>query len=86
MAGYERSGQGQKEYARRFRVGLSTLGLWLRQRRSGHGARLVEVEMPAATCETAYRVMMPTGMRVKIGRGFDPQELKELLGVVREAS
>ena len=83
--GYLRGEEGQREYAGRVGVGLSTLGLWLRQRRSGRGARLVEVEMPLARSGSVhvYGVVMPSGLRVEIGRGFDAVEVKALLGMVR---
>ena len=81
--GYLRGEEGQREYAGRVGVGLSTLGLWLRQRRFGRGARLVEVEMPSVRSGSAYGVVMPSGLRVEIGRGFDAVEVKALFGMVR---
>ncbi len=93
LDGYDRSRQTQRDYAGRVGVGLSTLGFWRRQQTRGRRTRLVEVDLPAVAGQgaptkvvggAAYRILLPTGMKLEIGRGFDVGELKGLLGVLKE--
>ena len=89
VAGYERSGLSQKEYAGRVGIGMSTLSLWRRQERGGRWSSLVEVEVrgrhEAVVEKGFYRLTLPCGVGVEMGRGVDLRELKGLLAVVREA-
>ena len=91
VAGYERSGQKQREYATGVGVGLSTLGLWIRQ--LGHGQnkkpRLMEVDVigngGSVLGTVFYRLSLPGGMRLEMGRGFEIGELRALLRILKEA-
>ena len=87
MAGYERSGASQREYAERVGIGLSTLGLWCRQARERSKARLVEVDVAPRSQVTgveSYRLTLPGGVCLEIGRGFEVSELRSLLDVIGE--
>ena len=87
VEGYERSGESQQEYAARNGIGLSTLGLWLRQGGRARKARLVEVDVAQHSQlpgVESYRLSLSGGVCLEFGRGFKIAELRSLLEVVRE--
>ncbi len=98
VAAWKDSGLTMREFAARHSVPQKRLERWsckLRKReRSQTGAplRFVPVEIPAPTvCSTnaddqhrtdSMELVLPTGVRVTLGAGFDADALKRLLLVV----
>ena len=87
VAGFERSGLSQREYAAKAGIGLSTLSLWRRQIGRGAKARLVEVDVTSgsAQCKSGrYRLMLPWGGSLEVELGFEVSEVRTLLEIMRE--
>ena len=86
LSGWERSELKQKEYAHQAGVGLSTLGLWLRQaHKKKPRARLVEVEVAGGVPGVGrYGLRLSSGIGLEIASGFDAGELRGLLQILRE--
>jgi hypothetical protein len=92
VANYEASGLGRVEFCRKHRLSLSTLARYRRRRvQAGvapkSGWLTVEVSGSDAALETGgsgLALALPSGRRIEIGRGFDAETLRRLLGVLEQ--
>jgi hypothetical protein len=91
VAKYESSGLSQIEFCREQGLALSTLGRYRSrpERQVGAGSNaLLAVEVcgraPAPTDATssALAVMLRSGRRIEVGRGFDTSALEQLVRVL----
>ena len=91
VAEYESSGLSRQDFCRERGVGLSTLDRYRtrrkRQAASGSNALLpVEVSVrtptPAAGTGSALAVVLRSGRRIEVGRGFDTRSLEQLVRVL----
>ena len=91
VAEYESSGLSQIEFCRKRGVALSTLGRYRsrqgRQAAAGSNALLaVEVggrtRAPIAATSGALAVVLRSGRRIEVGRGFDTGALEQLVRVL----
>jgi hypothetical protein len=83
---YRRSGMTRVAYSHQAGVPLSTLGHYLRRRRSGQ--RLVKVKLNAAAApaaEDGFVLTLNKGRRIQSGWGFGEAELARLIRVVEGA-
>ena len=91
LAGYQKSGLTQKEFARQAGIGHSTLTLWLRRQtttaKTAASAGFVPVPnlftAVAGSAAPAYRLQFPRGVIVEVATGFQSRELTTLLEVVQ---
>jgi len=99
---YAKSGLTQRVFAREMGIGVSTLQYWLRrrarqQRRETSGAEtpakvsLLEVDLAdvaghARVGEERYEMEWANGLRLRVPRGFREEELRMLLGLVKEVA
>jgi hypothetical protein len=91
VAEYESSGLSRIEFCRQRGVALSTLGRY-RQRREGQAPAgrnvLLAVEVssrsavPVATAGSGLAVVLRSGRRIEVGRGFDTCALEQLIRVL----
>ena len=84
----ERSGLTRKAFAAQQGIGLSTLYQWQRQNRasaSKRPARLIEVPglFAHGPVMAPYRLHLPGGRLLEVGRGFDPDELRRLVQLLQ---
>lgn len=91
VAEYESSGLSRREFCRERGVGLSTLDRYRtrrkRQAASGSNALLpvevsVRTQTPAAGTGSALAVVLRSGRRIEVGRGFDTRSLEQLVRVL----
>ena len=91
LAGYQKSGLTQKEFARQAGLGHSTLTRWLREQTTAapkpDPAGFVPVPnlftAVAGSAAPAYRLQFPRGVIVEVAAGFPSRELTTLLQVVQ---
>jgi transposase-like protein len=81
LARYHRGRLGQREFAARHGVGLSTLAKWLQQeRRAGQPAvRFEEVMLPNSPMRWALEIVNPQGWTVRLAQSSDLETLCPLL-------
>ena len=95
---YRASGMGRREFCSRHGIALSTLNRHLKKQQKpqdhadGEGAgrsRLVAVELAASVtsttdseCRGGLTVLLSSGRRVEVGRGFDAETLAQLVTVL----
>jgi hypothetical protein len=93
VANYESSGLGRVEFCRKHRLSLSTLARYRRRRvQAGvapkSGWLTVEVSGSDAALETGassgLALALPGGRRIEIGRGFDVETLRRLVGALEQ--
>ena len=85
---FEASGLSRKEFSEQRGLALGTLDLYRKRRRQSQGAAkpgklLVEVEVcgsEAAAESSSLLVVLPRGLRIEVGRGFDGAML-ELMAI-----
>ena len=93
VAEFEASGLGRTAFCRQRGLSLSTLARYrsVQQQTSGeatNGKRWLAVEISGVAAATGgggtsgLAVALPGGWRIEVGRGFDDETLKRLLGVV----
>ncbi len=91
IAEHESSGLSQSEFCRKRGLGLSTLSRYRsrRERQSpagGNALLAVEVSSNApasfATTGTALAVVLRSGRRIEVGRGFNTDALEQLVRVL----
>ena len=91
VAEYESSGMSRIEFCRERGVALSTLGRYRsRQQRQGSAGShaLVAVEVcgraatPIGATGSALAVVLRSGRRIEVGRGFDAGALEQLIRVL----
>jgi hypothetical protein len=86
---YRRSRLTQRQFAAQARIGLSTLQLWLRNAKAAGGQKPSEFLpianlLPPGPSVAAYRFDSPrSGLGLEVRTGFQPQELKQLLEILR---
>ncbi len=91
VAEYEASGISQEEFCQRHGMALSTLARyrkWRRQeqRQGTQPGRWVAVELsPPRSGDSGLVVVLASGRRVEVGRGFDTQTLAQLMRVLEPA-
>ena len=89
LAGYQKSGLTQKEFARQAGLGHSTLTRWLRRptttAKTAASAGFVPVPnlFTAGPAAPAYRLQFPRGVIVEVATGFPSGDLTTLLEVVQ---
>ncbi len=90
VAGYQRSGVTQREFAARHGLGLSCLRSWLYKSRAAESAApratllRLPVHLPGATpAGPVYRIGFPGGLSLEVAAGFRADELRELCGLLR---
>lgn len=92
-AEYEASGLSRRKFCQERGLALGTLDLYRKRRRQRRGAakaekRLVKVEV--SRCESGEAtgsrllVVLGSGRRIEVGRGFDGQTLKQLMAVLEQ--
>ena len=95
LSDYERSGLTQREYALQAGMGYSTLTLRLRQARQLASASsppsqvsFIPVKAPVLPLAPAdlYELRWPGGFSLHLGRGFDPEEVRQLLSLLPPCS
>jgi transposase-like protein len=81
LARYHRGQLGQKEFAARYGVGLSTLGKWLQQERTGGqpSVSFAEVMLPNSPMRWALEIVNPQGWTVRLAQSSDLETLCPLL-------
>jgi hypothetical protein len=88
---YEASGASQTEFCRTHGLALSTLHRYCKRRRQAADrergvARWVAVEVPDQLRNgddgSGLALLLASGRRIEIGRGFDPSTLEQLLRVL----
>jgi transposase-like protein len=83
LSAYRRSELSQRAFAARAGIGLSTLGLWLRQAKLTAAAAtgFVEVPNPLAPPKAAavYRLHLGGGVIVEVSSGFQSEEVAALV-------
>jgi transposase-like protein len=86
LQAYRRSGLSQAQFAAQAGIGLSTLGVWLRQAPrpradAGSGFVALPIQTPATSVATtaAYRIRLAQGAVLEVGAGFRAEELERLL-------
>ena len=91
IAEYESSGLSQIEFCRERGVALSTLGRYRsrqgRQAAAGSNVLLAvevssRVPTPIAATSSALAVVLRSGRRIEVGRGFDTGALEQLVRVL----
>ena len=91
VAEFESSGLSQIEFCRERRLALSTLGRYRsrQQRQASAGSNaLLAVEVcgrataPIAATGSALAVVLRSGRRIEVGRGFDAGALEQLVRVL----
>src|ERR1019366_7130706 len=91
VAEYESSGLSRIDFCRERGVALSTLGRYRsrlgRQAVAGSNALLAvegwgRVPAPIAATGSALAVVLRSGRRIEVGRGFDPGALEQLVRVL----
>ena len=94
VAEYESSGLSRIEFCRERGVALSTLGRYRsrQQRQASAGSNaLLAVEVcgrapaPIAATSSALAVVLRSGRRIEVGRGFDTGALEQLMRVLEVA-
>ncbi len=92
VAEYEASGISQEEFCQRHGLALSTLARYRRwwrqeQRESANPGRWVAVELAGGQSAGAsgLAVVLASGRRIEVGRGFDAQTLAQLLSLLESA-
>ena len=94
VAEYESSGLSRIEFCRERGVALSTLGRYRsrQQRESSAGSNaLLAVEVcgraskPVVATASALSVVLRSGRRIEVGRGFDTGALEQLMRVLEVA-
>jgi DNA-binding transcriptional regulator YiaG len=87
LAAYRRSELPQDQFAAKAGVGLSTLGLWLRQEKSAPQAGTTFLQVPnllaQAPAAAVYRLRLPGGAVLEIGSDYGRQELEGLLQLLK---
>ena len=91
LEAFKTSGQTRQEFATEHRLSLSTLQWWLRRSRGGCESQegppqWLEVKPASAPAKSlrgplAYQIALAGGV-LSVPSGFDPEELKELLGLL----
>jgi hypothetical protein len=93
VANYESSGLGRVEFCRKHRLSLSTLARYRRRQvqagvASKSGWLRVEVSGSDAALETGASsglgLALSGGRRIEIGRGFDAETLRRLVGALEQ--
>jgi hypothetical protein len=83
LIAYRRSELPQRAFAARAGIGLSTLGLWLRQAKATPAtvAGFVEVPnlLPPPPAAALYRLHLGAGVLVEVSSGFQPAEVAALV-------
>jgi hypothetical protein len=83
LSAYRRSHLAQRAFAARAGIGLSTLGLWLRQAKATPAAvaGFVEVPnlLPPPPTAAVYRLHLGGGVQVEVSSGFQPAEVAALV-------
>ena len=81
LAQYHRGQLGQREFAARHGVGVSTLGKWLRQEQTGGqpSVRFEEVMLPNSPMRWALEIVNPQGWTVRLAQSSDLETLSPLL-------
>jgi transposase-like protein len=81
LARYHRSQLGQREFAARHGVGLSTLGRWLEQERAAGQPAMSfkEVMLPNSPTRWALEIVNPQGWTVRLAQSSDLETLSPLL-------
>lgn len=81
LARYHRSRLGQREFAARHGVGLSTLGKWLEQERAAGQPSISfkEVMLPNSPMQWALEIVNPQGWTVRLAQSSDLETLCPLL-------
>jgi hypothetical protein len=90
---YENSGLSARQYASQLGMGYSTLCKWLHRARqlAGPGSsepkvEFVPVQSPLPFGGPTYELRWPGGFSLHVGRGFDPQEVRQLLSLLPQCS
>jgi hypothetical protein len=87
---YEGSGLSRVEFCRKHGLSLATLARYRKRQAQGKAAgnRWVAVELSGtgppleSRGNSGLAVALPGGLRIEVGRGFDPRTLVQLLGVL----
>ena len=94
MAEYEASGLSDEEFCKQRDLSLRTLGRYVARSRkqpnvvaeANKPQRLVAVEVTGASeCGSELAVLLSTGRRIEVKRGFDASTLRQLVAVLEEA-
>jgi transposase-like protein len=81
LARYHRGQLGQREFAARHGVGLSTLGKWLQQERAAGqpSVSFKEVMLPNSPIRWALEIVSPQGWTVRLAQSSDFEKLSPML-------
>ena len=81
LARYHQGQLGQREFAARHGVGLSTLGKWLQQERTRGqpSVSFEEVMLPNSPIRWALEIVNPQGWTVRLAQSSDLETLSPLL-------
>lgn len=81
LARYHQGQLGQREFAARHGVGLSTLGKWLQQERTRgqSSVSFEEVMLPNSPIRWALEIVNPQGWTVRLAQSSDLEALSPLL-------
>ena len=85
---YHRSGMTQRKFASEHSIAYSTFTLWLSRSRKGllkkSDAKWLEINSHCAPSQSEYILEIPGGMILRVNRGFDRQEVGDLIGLIRQ--
>lgn len=87
-ADYESSGLTQQAYSERHGLALKTLARYVARRRRGNRESATPPQWVAVELSTKrgaageLAVLLPSGYRIEVNRGFDVTTLRQLLGAL----
>ena len=81
---YDDSGLSQKRFASEHGIPVSTLGLWLRGRRSqkATGIEVVPVQLSDAARGSVIEIVVRGDRLVRVDTGFDTESLSKVIDVL----
>ncbi len=83
---YHRSGMTQRKFASVHGIAYSTFTLWLSRSRKGprkkSDAKWLEINSASPPSQSEYILEIPGGMILRFNRGFDRQEVGDLIGLI----
>jgi hypothetical protein len=88
VAAWQASGEGLSAFARRHGLDRGRVGRWVRRLQAPasvrfHPVRLTGDSPPSPSAE-AIEIELRAGLRIRLPRGFDAEDLRRLLAVVVE--